>query len=654
MGKPIMAEPKFQKRLLILALVCIFEGMIALIALVLIPADTKNRLFLGFSLERWVLLGGILLSVGIIVLLFLLHGKSHWRDGVDRLLMSKGVFGASLLVFLAVLGFIGFYRGNYAVFLRLLPILVFAGLVSFQLAVYQLITYRSIEQFGGIVIDRLDRKNIVLAVTLLAAFPLLFSSAIKQEYPLGFAGMYSLMAGQLAAANFHLPLSVPYYGPGGVPFAYPPLGLYLMAVFLKMGVPAWSYLRFAPPLLSWLALAPLFLLAGRVSKSNLGALVATSLCAGSFYLYYQHTTSGGMVRGLAFGLGLLALYFFDRSVETFHWRDIVLAGVFWGLTALTHLAYAYYFAWCIGIWVVTQPKRKNWIGAACVGAIGFVVALPWIVTMLERYGITVFSGAFQSHGNLNFLSLIQNPATILPVLQGNLKSVFEKAWFLVLVAAGLVTLVVKKKYTLPVLFLLVTIILAEGHRFILTIAFLIAGYFVAWLYRFITSGKYITNRPLEKLVSSIILIGLFIPVYNQSFYELSRQTPLINQGMIEAAHFMKNNTPSQASYLDLYTSPSDDGEEWFPYLTQREPVISRWGSEWLGTYDLQGLESGKLSECIQTQSLICVEGWLISNHKKPGYIIMVSGLEKLSVSLESNPAWKNVYSNSRYVIWERR
>ncbi len=638
---------------MILALICIVEGVITLIALVIIPADPKNSVFLGYSLERLVLMGGVLGSEGLILLFILGASNRYWSERVDRLLRSRGVAILFLLSLYMVLGLIGVYQGNTARFLRVGPVLVYAGLVSFQVIVYQLTVFQDIEQFGEKIVSWFVRKNIFLWLTLLAAFPLLFASAIRQKFPLGFAGLYTLMAERIAAANFYLPQGVPYYGPGGIPFAYPPLGLYLMAVFLKLGISAWTYLRYAPPVFCWLALVPLFLLARRVTKSNLGGMVAAVLTAGSFYLFYSQAESGGIVRGLAFGLGLLAVFYFDQMVETFRWRDAILSGVFFGLTTLTHLGYAYYFALWFGVWVITQPKRKNWIGAVVAGAVSLVITLPWIIVMLVRYGAPVFSNAFLSHDNVKFLSLIQNLVSILALFRNNLQSLFETPWLLVLVAAGLVTLLARKKFSLPVLFLLVSIVFYEDPRFILTVSYIVAGYTISSLYRFITSGKYIKNRPLEKLISSVVVVGLFIPIYIHSFDQLSRQYPLVNQEMLDAAAFMRNNTPPQARYLDLLNSDTQE-DEWLPYLTRREPVLAGWGSEWTGTYTIQGVEAVELGKCTSSQSLRCLEEWFTTTNKQPGYIIMSTGSGKLAVSLEQSLQWKDVYSNSRYLIVEHR
>jgi uncharacterized membrane protein YqjE len=338
-------------------------------------------------------------------------------------------------------------------------------------------------------------------------------------------------------------------------------------------------------------------------------------------------------------------------VETFRWREVVVSGVLFGLTVLTHLGYAYYFALCMGVWLLTHPKRKNLIGVSLVGVVSTVVALPWILLMLDRYGVSIFSNALLSHGNFNFLSLFQNPVSLFQALLNNLQSIIEQRWFLVLVAAGLVCLVIQKKFTLPTLFLLVLIIFQRQDRLILTVSFFIVGYIISFIYCVITSKKYFTNRPVEKLVSSIILLGMLFPVYMQSFNKLSIVLPLINQEILDMSSFMKNKTPLTATYLSIITGDAQD-DEWFPYLTQREPVLADWGSEWSGAYVIEGLEEGELKKCVSLQSYPCLEDWFLSTSNHPDYIIMNAKLKQLSTSLRQSSDWKNVFSNWRYTVWE--
>jgi hypothetical protein len=625
-------------RVKILAWVCIIEGLITQIALFVIPTDPKNSLFLGYSLERWIMIVGVFISQGIFFLLVLGHPNGYLRKCFIKSLRVRGISTLFTLIFLACAGLIGINLGNNVLLLRISPLLIYVSLVCIQIVIYQLISLPQQAEF-------------YLWATLLASVPLLFAGAIRQYFPLGYAGLYTMMAEAIAKVNFQLPMSVPFYGPGGIPFAYPPLGLFLMAMFLKLGISTWTYLRFAPPVFSLLSLIPLFLLGRRMSKSNLGGMVTSLLAAGSFYLYFLQTESGGIVRGLAFGLGLLSIYFFDRMIETFHWRDVILSGVTFGMAVLTHLGYAYYFAFWMGVWVVTHPKRQNWIGAGLVAAISTIVALPWIIIMLDRYGVSIFSNALLSHDNFNFLSLFQNPVSLFQALLNNLKSIIEQPWLLILVAAGLVCLVVQKKYTLPILLLLILFIFQGQDRYILTVSFLVVGYFISFFYRFITSKKYISNQRLEKLVYSFVLVGLFIPIYIMSFDRLGTQLPLINQEMLDMSSFMKNNTPTNASYLSIIIGDSQE-DELFPYLMQREPVLAGWGSEWTGDYVVEGLEEGQLKECVTGQSLNCLEKWFLSTSKQPEFIVMNAKLEQLSASLGQSPEWKNVYANWHYMVWE--
>lgn len=652
-----MKKEDFQKRFVALSSLCLLEGLILTISLVVTPADPKNAIFLGFSLKRWVLLGSILISQGVIVLLLLIFNKTTGRDVIYSLLRSKVVLIFFLLAFFSLLSLIVIYS-NYSLFLWLSPILVYSmllygSLVSLQVIIFQLISFPNIESFGNEMLNWFKKKNFFVWITLLGAIPLLFATAIKQDFPLGFAGLYSLMAEKILDANFYLPLSVPYYGPGGIPFAYPPFGLYIMAIFLKLGISTWSYLRFAPPVFSLLALMPLFLLTRRISKSNLGGMIAVLLAAGSFYLFYLQTESGGVIRGLAFGLGLMSLNFLDRMFESFHWRDIILAGVFFGLTVLTHLGYSFYFALWFLVWILTHPGRKNWFGACIAVGISILVALPWIIIISVRYGVSVFSNALLSHDNSHFLSFIQNPNSLFPALQNNLQSIFESPIMIVLVAAGLVYLVVTKKFTLPLLFLLILIIFQRQDHYILTISFIIVGVSISFLYRFIESKIYLPNKILQNLVFSIILFGLFFPGYIRSYLQLSEVQPLINNQMLDVGLFMRSNTLPQASYLSLFTDGSQ-ADEWLPYISQRDPVLVLWGTEWTGTYVVQSRDNKKLVECIDFQSISCLEDWFVSTGRRPNYLIMSSSLSQLSSSLEKSTLYEAAYVNSSYMVWEHR
>src|SRR6056297_2561206 len=80
------------------------------------------------------------------------------------------------------------------------------------------------------------------------------------DYPAYGAGLYVETADIIRANGYALPATVPHYGPEGVPFAYPPLMFYVLAVLRDFGAGAFAMALYLPPLLTVAALVPTYLL----------------------------------------------------------------------------------------------------------------------------------------------------------------------------------------------------------------------------------------------------------------------------------------------------------------------------------------------------------------------------------------------------------
>ncbi len=185
-----------------LALVSIFEGLISLFILIIIPVDPKNSIFLGFSLERWVLIGCILLTEGIFITLLFISRYDKWRGIVDSFLQTRWVSILFLLAFLAFVSLIVIYGGNNARNIRLRPVLIYGSLISIQMVIYQLIAYPKIRQFG--------EDNVFLAI-LIGVYLFLFvmvSTNISRNPYLWFdeAGQFWISKG---LNHYSSPLQVP-------------------------------------------------------------------------------------------------------------------------------------------------------------------------------------------------------------------------------------------------------------------------------------------------------------------------------------------------------------------------------------------------------------------------------------------------------------
>jgi len=82
------------------------------------------------------------------------------------------------------------------------------------------------------------RELLWLAPALVAATLIYVGYLLTHPYPAFGAGLFLQIATEIARHNYHLPATIPYYTASGIPFAYPPLGFYLVAVLHAVtGVP---------------------------------------------------------------------------------------------------------------------------------------------------------------------------------------------------------------------------------------------------------------------------------------------------------------------------------------------------------------------------------------------------------------------------------
>jgi hypothetical protein len=125
---------------------------------------------------------------------------------------------------------------------------------------------------------------------------------VTAGFPLGDGGLFEVMAGEIRRNDFLLPAFTSYNG-GAIPFAYPPVGLYLLAVI--PGDPIFTE-RWLPLLIS-LATIPV---GWRIATQFTGerrASIAAFLFALTPAAYQWLIMGGGVTRGVATLLSMLAV-----------------------------------------------------------------------------------------------------------------------------------------------------------------------------------------------------------------------------------------------------------------------------------------------------------------------------------------------------------
>ena len=493
-------------------------------------------------------------------------------------------------------------------------------------------------------------NEVLLFVSLAASFPLLFENALEHSFPLGYAGLFTQMAQQISDANFRLPLESPFYGPGGIPFAYPPFGLYLLAILIKLTGKYFIFLRLLPPLLSLLALIPLFYLTLELSGSSIAAAITVILAATSPDLYIAHTWAAGSVRAPAFLFALTALYFFTRQLKSRSRADILLTGVFIGLVFLSHLAYGLFCIVWIAWWTLFNKDHSFWTRLKdSIISITIVILTTsiWLITIMSRYAVEILFNAFDSHGGAGFLSFWQNIQGLPAAFLISVEPITSTILLSILFVFGVIVLVLKREYAMVLFFLLIILAFPEGERFIFLLGCIVAG---IGLSAVIDWGFVISRGRIKPAVFAMILIPLLGNLWLNGFKTLSQYAPLLSNETFDVAEHVQESTSPDGKYLALVRQ---DEAEWMPFLFQRKPLVSQWGSEWLGAYNEQTRLMSRFGGCRVSEDWSCVESVILETGDNPDYLVTYINDEKLNQQIFTTGQWTQIYTNKRYSLWSR-
>jgi hypothetical protein len=488
------------------------------------------------------------------------------------------------------------------------------------------------------------RSPLWLGALVCIVAPFYFLPAVRYPFPLGFAGLYALMAQEIAGARFALPLRIPYYGPGGIPFAYPPLAPYLMAGVTRLtGLPPFAYMRYASPLFSLLALVLAYLLFRKITKSDAASFLTVALVGLSPTVFGYNVTAGGVVRGLAQLVTLACLYALFRWLEDYPPSLPLWPGVLLGLTILTHLTNALFLVVAVPLTCVFSLSLRKAVDAcAKVFLVALIVSAPWWLHVLESFGPSVFLNAIRSHGTLNVLTPLSIPFVIGHPID-SLRSMYGLMPVLfILVVLGVGAAIVRGKWFLPVWLLLSLLILNEAERLTIFVGALLAAEVLAAAFR------QLPRRRRVMVPATLAIAALFIYSCANPVRDILRTVPGISQETISLATWFHQNTPDDATFIAL-GPPAQS--EWMAYLLQRTPLIGRWGSEWLGTYDTAAQIGDRAESCYTAQDWPCVEQLLTAGGLEPNYIVVFKPPGPPSLEEEMVPRYPVAFQNTQAVVF---
>lgn len=490
--------------------------------------------------------------------------------------------------------------------------------------------------------------------------PLYLINSFRFDTPVGYAGLFSLFSDALRQNNFIIPFNVPFYGPGGVPFAYPPLGFYLAAVLTKITkLSMFQYLRWAPAIFSLLAFLAMYAFFKGISWDSQKAALAVLIVACSEITYTTHATAAGMVRGLALWLSLLAGFFAWKSFESQHldFRKSALAAFFLGLTFLTHLSYGVFLAMGIILMAIWRDRlsltRLSIKTLSILGLITLVVITPWLTFVHARYGLQVLMGVSDTHGTLGVMHRTGGIWRRIPldIVSGFLN--LGRTWTPYLLSGLAVLAFVyglkRGRWLLPVWLMFLPLVLGESDRFGIILAGLLIGELVIDLVRDLPTWK--PHRIMSKeLIQSFAVVLVMGPIIWQGVKSIPRSQPTLDPEIMQLSDWIRKHTSMSSTYLFL-----DDGHdlsEWMPYLLQRTPPVAHWGSEWTGMYQSQLLLKEELHRCLEQSSFRCILDMFGGSIPIPDLLIIPGGQSTMAAEILADPGWVQVLVSEHYCVFQ--
>ena len=456
--------------------------------------------------------------------------------------------------------------------------------------------------------DRPGPSWLALACALLIGSLVRVSYVLPRDFPLTDGGLFYLMIQELQDARYALPACTSYNG-AGIPFAYPPLGLYLAGLLDEIG--PWSLLdvlRYLPLVANLLSI-PAFHALSRDLLPPRAAIFATfafALLPGSFTWQIM---GGGVTRSPGFTFAILAIWQVHRLYTRGGRRHLVAAVALSGAAALSHLAMGWLVAVSAGLLFLAYGRSRAGVGRSLlVGASTLAVTAPWWVTVLARHGLGPFLAAGRSPepalaGLASLLMLSLTDEALFPLLGA-------------LALVGVVACLGQRRLLLPGWLAAAFLLDPRTARTTATLPLaLLAGVAVAEVLAGLEACS--TNQASSKKPGLSSLSGhllAFLLVY-ASVSAVLAVLPLV-QGLSaeerQAMAWVAGHTPEGSTFLVITGDRMWGGDrtsEWFPVLARRVSLATVQGTEWLPGFAARARRYIALQRCA-TQDAACLERWV--------------------------------------------
>lgn len=444
---------------------------------------------------------------------------------------------------------------------------------------------------------------------------------LHSDFPLNDGGLFYNMVLDLQRSGYALP-AFTTYNADNIPFAYPPLALYLAA--LVHGITHASLVdvfRFFPLATNILTIVALAFFARTVLSSRTATVWAVFTFALLPRSYEWMIMGGGLTRSLGFLFAVLALHQAYQLYTQRDWRYLPLAATFAGLTVLSHIEMAWFLAVSIALLALAYGRYLDGIRYSLVlGCGAILVSAPWWVAVVMQHGIAPFLASAETGGTLlDGLMAVMRLEPINQILA-------------VVSVLGIVVCLGRSQLLLPVWLLAIFVLDSRSGATTATIPLaLLAGIGVSEVImpffgniNEVSLGPSTASRvtrvasgiiqrlPQINLIPiALILLAWQLYVANSSGQAelLSSLTPEDREEM----RWVRENTPPSSRFLVISGASwaTDRWSEWFPVLADRTSVATVQGYEWLEGFAIRQTNYAVLQSCASSGDA-CLDSWAIS------------------------------------------
>lgn len=524
-----------------------------------------------------------------------------------------------------------------------------------------------------------DRISFALVFFLtLTGLTVRISAPLSASFPLNDGGLFYRMIIDIQANHFGLPPFTTYNN-AAIPFAYPPLAFYLYASISSLGhIPVLKLMQFLPAIISALTIPAFYLLAKEMLDSKAQAALALLAFTFAPRAFDWLIMGGGVTR--SFGL-LFALLAMRQAYLLFsiHSDRATLAMIVLGaLVVYTHPEAATHTVISAIFFYLWKDRSIKGLVRAGIVAIGILlITAPWWLTVVTRHGAGPFLAAASAAKQNSYNALVG----ILILFRFDFADEPNVTLITVLGLIGLFTLLARKKFFIPLWFLLMHMLEPRGGALFMMIPMaMFAGVGLDQTIlpglRGLNAGQFQSLKKgrsdedwacslLEGRYVKIFLIILFTYTSLSAFEVASKinQQSTLTKADLDAFVWAKENTPPNSQFV-LVTQGlplNDASSEWFPALTERTSIATIFGYEWVNDGHFSArVETYRTLQACAAQDVTCLNQWARETGRDFSYVYVrktrgaTSAQTSLNVYLSNSPEYKSVYDTADVVIFVKK